>query len=185
MAARANFIAESTASAPVLAKKTASSPAAGGGERLGEHAGERRVVDLDAVDEVGGERRLQHVAHVGMVVAEAGEALAGVEVEVGAAVGVVEVGAPRRGVVLVEAEDRSTSTSEGSRWREASSNVSAVRAVASARTPRESGLGSRVEAMKVIRPGTLCRAAAGDQTMGSAVCIAIAARPRCRVLLTG
>ena len=74
-------------------------------QRLGEHAGQRRVVELHAVDEIGGERRLQHLAHIGMVVAEAGEALAGMEVEIGAPVGVVEVGAPRRRVRLVEAED--------------------------------------------------------------------------------
>ena len=74
-------------------------------ERLGEHPGERRVVELHAVDEVRGERRLQHLAHVGVVVAEAREALAGVEVEVGAAGGVVEVGALRGDVLLVEAED--------------------------------------------------------------------------------
>ena len=74
-------------------------------QRLGEHAGQRRVVDLHAVDEVRGERRLQDVAHVGMVVTEAGEPLAGVEVEIRATRGVVEVGPLRRDVLLVEAED--------------------------------------------------------------------------------
>jgi hypothetical protein len=42
-------------------------------------------VDLHAVDEVRGERGLQDLAHVRVVVAEAREPLAGVEVEVGAA----------------------------------------------------------------------------------------------------
>ncbi len=62
-------------------------------------------MDLHAVGEVGGERRAQHVAHVGVVVAEAREALAGVHVEVRAPGRVVEVGALRRRVLLVEAED--------------------------------------------------------------------------------
>ena len=86
--------------------------------------GERRVVDLHAVEEVRRERRLQHLAHVGMVVAEAREALAGVEVQVGAPVGVVEVGALRRDVLLVEAEDPQHVDERGSRWRAASSSVS-------------------------------------------------------------
>ena len=83
VAARANFIAESTASAPALAKNTASRPRRQPlGQRLGEHPGQHRVVDLDPVDQFGVERRLEHLADVGVVVAEAGEPLAGVEVEV-------------------------------------------------------------------------------------------------------
>ncbi len=62
-------------------------------------------MDLDAVDEVGVERRVQHVADVRVVVPEAREALAGVHVEVRASVDVVEVGAARGRVLLVEAED--------------------------------------------------------------------------------
>ncbi len=62
-------------------------------------------MDLHAVGEVAGERRLQHFAHVRVVVPQAREALARVEVQVGAAGGVVEVGALRRGELLVEAED--------------------------------------------------------------------------------
>ena len=107
VAARANFIAESTASAPVLAKKSASRP---GGSRCASASASipasGRVVDLHAVGETRGERRLEHSADVGVVVAEAREALAGVEVEMGAAAGVVEVGAARRDVLAVEAEDR-------------------------------------------------------------------------------
>ncbi|HEY7629334.1 MAG TPA: aminotransferase class III-fold pyridoxal phosphate-dependent enzyme, partial [Thermoleophilaceae bacterium] len=61
-------------------------------ERLREHPGQRREVDLHAVDEVGRERGLQHLAHVRVVVAETREALAGMEVEVRAAGGVVQVG---------------------------------------------------------------------------------------------
>ena len=91
------------------------------GERLGEHPGQRRVVDLHAVDEVGGERRLQHLAHVGMVVAEAGEALAGVEVEVRAARRRRRGRSPARTRTrLSKPRIRSTSTSDGSRWRAAS-----------------------------------------------------------------
>ena len=74
-------------------------------ELLGEHARQRRVVQLDAVDEIGGQRGLQDLADSGMVVAQAREALAGVEVEVGAPGGVVEVGALSGDVLLVEAED--------------------------------------------------------------------------------
>jgi hypothetical protein len=85
----------------VLVKNTASSP---GGKRR-EHAGQRRVVQLNAVDEIGRERGSQNILHVGVIVAQTGEALAGVEVEVLAAVGVIEAG-PRGGHVLpVEAED--------------------------------------------------------------------------------
>lgn len=62
-------------------------------------------MDLHAVDEVLRERGLQYLAHFGMVVAEAREALAGVEVEVRATVGVVEIRAARGHVVLVKAED--------------------------------------------------------------------------------
>ena len=83
VAARANFIAASTASAPVLAKNSASRPLRQARrERLREHSGKHRVVDLDAVEEVLGERRLQHRAHVGVVVAQARESLPRVEVEV-------------------------------------------------------------------------------------------------------
>ena len=49
-------------------------------------------MDLDAVEQIRRERRMQHVAHVGMVVAEAGEALAGVEVQVRATGCVIEIG---------------------------------------------------------------------------------------------
>ena len=62
-------------------------------------------MDLDAVKEIAVERRLQHRPHVRMVVAEAGEALAGVHVEVLAPGGVVEVGAAGGDVLLVEPED--------------------------------------------------------------------------------
>ena len=106
VAARANFIALSTASAPVLAKNAASSPAGRrAAKRLREHAGEHRVVQLHAVDQVRVERRVQHGADVGVAVAEAGEALAAVHVEVRAPILVVEVGAAGRAVRLVEAED--------------------------------------------------------------------------------
>ncbi len=74
-------------------------------ERLREHACERRVVDLHAVDEVRVERGMQRLANVGVVVAEARKSLAGVEVEVGATCGVVQVGPSRGAVLLVEAED--------------------------------------------------------------------------------
>src|SRR2546421_23109 len=59
------------------------------GQLLGEHPGQRRVVDLHARWEVCSQRRLEHVADVEVVVAEAREALARVEVEIGAAVFVV------------------------------------------------------------------------------------------------
>ena len=75
-------------------------------QRLRQHPGERRVVDLHAVGEAGRERRLQHRPDVGVVVAEAREALAGVEVQVGAPVRVVEVGAAGGHVLPVEPEDR-------------------------------------------------------------------------------
>jgi hypothetical protein len=48
-------------------------------------------VDLHPVDQIRGERRLQDRAYVGMVVAEAGEPLAGVEVEIRATRGVVQI----------------------------------------------------------------------------------------------
>jgi hypothetical protein len=63
------------------------------------------MVYLDTVEEVCGEDGVQDLAHIGMVVPEAGEPFAGVEVEIGATRGVVEVGALRRLVLLVEAED--------------------------------------------------------------------------------
>ena len=106
VAARANFIAESTASAPVLAKNTASN--AGGRRRVelfGEHSGQRRIVKLHAVDEVRVERRAQDLAHVGMVMPEAREALARVEVEIRPPRGVVQIRPLGRDVLLVEAED--------------------------------------------------------------------------------
>ena len=62
-------------------------------------------MDLHPVDQVSVERRLQHGAHLGMVVSEARKPLAGVKIEVGAAVAVVEVGALGRPIGPVEAED--------------------------------------------------------------------------------
>ena len=124
-------------------------------ERLGEHAGQRRVVDLHAVDQVRGERRLQHLAHVGMVVAEAREALAGVEVEIRAPVGVVEVGAlaPRRTRLSkprMPARRRATDRG-GARPARASRSA---RAIASATTPRES-TGTPASAL-TSRASTFC-----------------------------
>ena len=74
-------------------------------QRFGQHPGQRRVVELHAIHEIRGERRPQNLAHVGMVVAQAGKALAGMEVEISATRGVIEVRPLRRDVVLVEAED--------------------------------------------------------------------------------
>ncbi len=62
-------------------------------------------MDLDAVGEPRRQDGLQRLADRGMVVAEAREALPSVEVQVGASVSVVQVGARRRDVLLVEAED--------------------------------------------------------------------------------
>ena len=72
---------------------------------LGQDPGQHRIVDLHAIDQIRRERGLQCGAHVGMVMAEAREALAGVKIEIRAARPVVEVGPPRRAVRLVEAED--------------------------------------------------------------------------------
>src|SRR5205823_1667144 len=72
---------------------------------LREHAGQRRVVDLHTVDEVRLERGPQDVAHVRVVVTQTCEALAGMEIEISATRGVVEVRPLGRRVLLVEAED--------------------------------------------------------------------------------
>src|SRR5262249_45149955 len=65
-------------------------------QRLGEHAGEGGVVDLNTIDEILGQRGLEHRTYVRMVVTQAREALARVEVQVRAPGGVVQVRAPRR-----------------------------------------------------------------------------------------
>ena len=62
-------------------------------------------MQLYAVDQVRVERRAQHGADVGVAVAEAGEALAAVHVEVRVPILVIEVGAAGRAIRLVEAED--------------------------------------------------------------------------------
>ena len=130
---------------------------------LGEHAGQHRIVDLDAVDEVRGERRLQHLADVGVVVAEAREPLAGVHVEVRATVGVVEVRALGRDVLSSNPRIPRTSTSDGSRCRAASVRVSGARDSASLRIPRESrstrgvAMGSRVGSMRRARLARRCQ----------------------------
>jgi hypothetical protein len=62
-------------------------------------------VDLDTVEQVRLQHRPHDVAHLGVVVAEAGEALAGVEVEVGPAGCVIQMRTLRVGVALVEPDD--------------------------------------------------------------------------------
>ena len=61
-------------------------------------------MDLHAVGEVGGEHRLERFADVGMAVAEAGEPLARVEVEVLATLGVIQVRAAGVHEPAVEAD---------------------------------------------------------------------------------
>src|SRR5579864_7776668 len=75
------------------------------GKLLGEHPGQRGVVDLDAVDQPSRDHRLENLAHIGVVVTKTRESLTRVEVEIGPTIDVVQVGAPCRYVVLVEAED--------------------------------------------------------------------------------
>ena len=72
---------------------------------LRQHAGQRRVMNLDAVHEVRGEGGRESVADIGMVVSKAREPLAGVEVEVGTPGSVVQIRPLRGHVLLVEPED--------------------------------------------------------------------------------
>src|ERR1700733_13185670 len=74
-------------------------------KRLREHARERRVMDLHAIDEVPGKRRLQDLANVRMVVAEARKALAAMQVQISATCSVIQIRAPRRHILRIEAKD--------------------------------------------------------------------------------
>ena len=62
-------------------------------------------MNLDAIDEIVRQRRLQDAAHVGMVVPEAREALAGVEVQVRTPVSVIEIRASGANELRVETDD--------------------------------------------------------------------------------
>ena len=62
-------------------------------------------MQLDTIHQVCEQRRAQHLAHIGMVVTQAGEPLAGVEVKITAAAGVVQIRTSRRSILLVESED--------------------------------------------------------------------------------
>ena len=74
-------------------------------ELFGQHAGQRRIVELHTIHEIRSKCGPQDVAHVGMVVTQTSEALTGMEVEISATRGIVEVGPLCRYVLLVEAED--------------------------------------------------------------------------------
>jgi len=95
-------------------------------------------VELDAVYEIRIERGPQDVAHVGMVVPQTGEALAGMEVEIGAPGGVVQIRPLRRRVLLVEAEDPQYLDQRWVEMARRQLRVSWARAVASVTTPRGS-----------------------------------------------
>ena len=59
----------------------------------------RLGMELDTIHQVCEQRRAQHVADIGMVVAQAGEPLAAVEVKVTAAAGAVQIRTSRRSAV--------------------------------------------------------------------------------------
>ena len=101
---RANFSADSTASVPLLQKKTRSRPGALASSRCAEQARDRLAVELGPRGEVHVERVVQRLLdhRVGAPGGEHPEP--GQEVRVGVAVGVVEVGALAADVVLVEAD---------------------------------------------------------------------------------
>ena len=91
VAPRANLIAASTHSAPELAKNTLSRYGTYFEQPLGQHAGERRDVELHEIGQVASSTLFSAVAHRRMIAADREHAKAAQEIEIAGAVAIEEV----------------------------------------------------------------------------------------------
>ena len=122
-------------------------------------------MDLHAVDQVRLQRGLQASANVRIIVSQTGETFAAVHVQKGAPRSIVKMRAARADVFPIEAKDRSTSTSAGSRYLSANVCVSRVRAALSRSTLSASS--SEMGVSVAIMGGTIHAGTFREQAIGS------------------